>query len=309
MNRDFQWMPDQASTLAPQVDHLYYFLVAVTVFFTVLIFVMIVYLGLKYRRKSEVMPALVHGNLKLEVAWTIVPLMFVIVMFVWGASLFVRMSKPPDTAMDIYIVGKQWMWYAQHPSGAKENNSLHVPVGKPIKLTMASQDVIHSFYIPAFRVKQDVIPGRYSYEWFTPTAVGEYHLFCAEYCGTGHSQMVGTVYVMDPAKYQAWLSGAPREEPMEKSGERLFTQYGCATCHGQQGPTMAGLFGSERTLADGSKVIADKDYLRESILNAPAKLVAGFPPIMPSYRGQLNEEQVSQLIVYIKSLKTPERNY
>ncbi|CAN5569270.1 cytochrome c oxidase subunit II [soil metagenome] len=309
MNEGFQFMPDQASSVAPQVDHLYYFLIAVTVFFTVLIFVLIVYLGLKYRRKSEAMPPHVHGNMKLEIAWTIVPMILVIVMFVWGASLFVQMSRPPANAMDIYIVGKQWMWFAQHPSGPRENNELHVPVGKPIKLTMASQDVIHSFFIPAFRVKQDVIPGRYSYEWFTPTAVGEYHLFCAEYCGKGHSQMIGKIVVMDEAKYQAWLSGSTGDEPMARAGERLFSKYSCATCHGQQGPTMAGLYGAQRTLTDGSKVVADDAYLRESILNAPAKLVAGYPPIMPSYRGQLTEEQIAQLIVYIKSLKVPQRNY
>ena len=309
MNTDFQIVPDQASTLAPQVDYLYYFLTAVTVFFTALIFLLIVYLGLKYRRKSEAMPAEVHGHMGLELAWTFIPLVFVTIMFGWSATLFVRMSRVPDNAMDIYIVGKQWMWYAQHPSGMKENNELHVPLGQPIKLTMASQDVIHSFFIPAFRIKQDVIPGRYSYQWFTPSKVGEYHLFCAEYCGKDHARMGGKVIVMEPAKYQAWLSGATRDESMEAAGQRLFAQYGCATCHGQLGPTMAGLYGSERTMTDGTRVIADDAYLREAILNAPAKLVAGFQPIMPSFRGQLTEEQVTQLIVYIKSLKRPERNY
>lgn len=309
MNPDFQWMPDQASTVAPQVDRLYYFLAGVTVFFTALIFLMIVFLGLKYRRKSEAMPPLVHGNLSLELAWTFIPLVIVMVIFGWGATLYVRMSRPPEAAMDIYIVGRQWMWFAQHPSGARENNELHVPVGKPIKLTMASQDVIHSFYIPAFRQKQDVIPGRYSYLWFTPTQVGEYRLFCAEYCGKDHSRMIGRIVVMEPAKYQEWLSGSPRDESMERAGERLFTRYQCNTCHGQLGPTMAGLYGSERTLTDGRKVTADDEYLRRSILNAPAEIVAGFNPIMPSYRGQLTDEQVNQLIVYIRSLKRPERNY
>jgi cytochrome c oxidase subunit 2 len=309
MNPDFQWMPDQASTLAPEIDHLYYFLNGITAFFTVLIFVMIVYLGLKYRRKSEAMPPLVHGNFSLEMVWTLIPVVVVMVLFGWSSALFVRMSRPPASAMDIYIVGKQWMWFAQHPSGVRENNELHVPIGKPIKLTMASQDVIHSFFIPAFRQKQDVIPGRYSYLWFTPTTVGEYHLFCAEYCGKDHSRMVGRVVVMEPAKYQAWLSGSRQDESMERAGERLFSQYQCNTCHGQLGPTMAGLYGSERTFTDGSKAVADDAYLRESILNAPARIVAGFNPIMPSYRGQLTDEQVNQLIVYIKSLKRPERNY
>jgi cytochrome c oxidase subunit 2 len=302
-------MPEQGSNLAPQIDHLYYFLNAVTAFFTLLIFVMIVYLGLKYRRKSEAMPAAVPNNMKLELTWTIVPSLIVMGLFTWGAGLYVHMSKPPENAMDIYVIGRQWMWHLQHPSGPREINELHVPIGRPVKLTMTSQDVIHSFFIPAFRIKQDVLPGRYSYQWFTPTKVGEYHLFCAEYCGAQHSGMIGRVVVMDEAGYQSWLAGSPKDEPMFKAGERLFRQFGCATCHGQQAPTMAGLYLSERQLVDGSKVTADESYLRESILNASAKIVAGYPPIMPSYRGQISEEQLSQLIDYIKSSKTPARDY
>lgn len=309
MNERFQMMPEQASNLAHQVDHLYYFLGAVTAFFTLLIFVMIVYLGLKYRRRSEKMPPNVHGSMKLELAWTIIPLLITMVMFAWGAKLYVKMSQPPTNALEVYVIGKQWMWMLQHPSGPRENNELHVPVGRPIKLTMTSQDVIHSFYVPAFRVKQDVVPGRYSYQWFTPTQVGEYHLFCAEYCGAQHSGMIGKVVVMEESKYQAWLSGSVQDIPMYKAGEKLFTQYGCATCHGQQAPTMSGLYASQVKLADGSTVVADEAYLRESILNAPAKVVAGYPPIMPSFRGQLSEEQIAQLIDYIKSLKTPGRDY
>jgi cytochrome c oxidase subunit 2 len=308
MNK-FELFPEQASSIAPQVDYLYFFLCAVTVFFTALIFVLVVYLGLKYRRKSEAMPPAVHGNMKLELLWTIIPTIIVMVMFFWSAAVYVRMTRIPDDAMEIYVIGKQWMWKIQHPSGPREINTLHVPIGKPVKLTMTSQDVIHSFYIPAFRVKQDVLPGRYSYQWFTATKPGEYHLFCAEYCGTQHSGMIGKVIAMPPAEYEAWLSGVVKDETLDKAGARLFEQYGCAACHGQQAPTMAGLYMSQRKLTDGTTVVADDKYLRESILNASAKVTEGYPPIMPSYRGQLTEEQLVQIIEYIKSLKTPQRNY
>jgi cytochrome c oxidase subunit II len=310
MDQSFRLLPEQASEVAHQVDWLYFYLWAITAFFTLLIFVLVVYLGLKYRRKSEVMPAKVGTDMRLEIAWTIIPLVIVMTIFVWGAGLYVKMSRWPNNAMEVYIVGKQWMWKAQHPSGPREINELHVPVGRPVKLTMTSQDVIHSYYIPAFRVKQDVLPGRYSYQWFTPTKVGEYHLFCAEYCGTLHSGMIGKVVVMEQSAYQSWLSGAVQAQgSTSNAGAKLFADYGCATCHGQQAPTMAGLYGSKVTLADGSTVTADDEYLRESILNASAKIVQGFPPIMPSFRGQLSEEQIVQMIEYIKSLKVPERNY
>jgi len=309
MDDRFRLMPEQASSIAHQVDHLYFFVLGVGVFFTILIFLMIVYLGLKYRRKSEAMPARIIGNMKLELIWTLIPFVISMVMFVWGARLFVKISKPPAGAMEVYVVGKQWMWHIQQPSGPREINELHVPVGRPVKLTMTSLDTIHSFFIPAFRVKQDVVPGRYSYQWFTPTKVGEYHLFCTEYCGAQHSGMIGRIVVMDEASYQAWLAGSTKDLPMFKAGEQLFVRYGCATCHGQQGPTMAGLYGSARHFTDGTSAIADDAYLRESILDAPAKIVVGYAPIMPSYRGQLNEEQISQLIEYIKGLKSPQRNY
>ena len=305
----FRLFPEQASNLAPQVDYLYYFLWTITVFFTVLFFVLICYLGLKFRRKSEAMPPAVHGPLSLELTWTVIPLVVVLVIFVWSTAVYVRMSRVPADAMEMYVIGRQWMWKVQHPAGPREINEMHVPLGRPIKLTMTSQDVIHSYFIPAFRVKQDVLPGRYSYLWFTPTKLGEYHLFCAEYCGTQHSGMVGKVIVMEPAKYEAWLSGKVQDEPLEQAGARLFTQYGCATCHGLNAPTMAGLYMTERRLADGTTAVADDQYLRESILNAPAKVVEGYPPIMPSYRGQLSEDQLVQMIQYIKNLKTPQRNY
>jgi len=233
------------------------------------------------------------------------------VIFVWGGWLYFKLSTPPAGSMEIYAIGKQWMWKFEHPNGTREISELHVPVGRDVKMIMTSQDVIHSFFVPAFRIKNDVIPGneRYSVAWFNANKAGEYHLFCAEYCGAQHSGMIGRVVVMDEAGYQSWLAGSPKDEPMFKAGERLFRQFGCATCHGQQAPTMAGLYLSERQLVDGSKVTADESYLRESILNASAKIVAGYPPIMPSYRGQISEEQLSQLIDYIKSSKTPARDY
>jgi cytochrome c oxidase subunit II len=214
------------------------------------------------------------------------------------------METPPKDAMEISIVGKQWMWKAQHPEGPREINSLHIPVGRPIKLTMTSQDVIHSFFIPAFRVKQDVLPGKYTSEWFTPSKVGTYHLFCAEYCGAQHSGMIGTITVMEPAEYQAWLSGTTANISMEASGKMLFSKNQCDTCHGQRAPTLSGIYGRKTLLADGSTVIADENYLRESILQPNAKMVAGYPPLMPTYQGQLTEEQITELIAYMKSLQT-----
>ena len=226
------------------------------------------------------------------------------VMFAWGAKLYVTIERPPADAMIIHVIGKQWMWKLQHPEGAQEINTLHIPVGRPVKLIMTSQDVIHSFYVPAFRTKQDVVPGRYTNEWFQATRSGRYHLFCAEYCGAQHSGMIGEVVAMEPADYQAWLAGTPPDVPPAVAGEKLFYQYNCQTCHGQRAPTLAGLYNRRVQLTDGSTVLADDDYLRESIINPPAKIVAGYPStIMPTYQGMLTEEQILDLISYIKSLK------
>jgi cytochrome c oxidase subunit 2 len=204
-------------------------------------------------------------------------------------------------------MGKQWMWKAQHPLGKSEINMLHVPVNQPVKLIMTSQDVIHSFYIPAFRVKKDVLPGRYTELWFEATKTGEYHLFCAEYCGTEHSQMIGSVVVMEQLEYERWLSGNVAGESMAAAGQRLFEQRGCASCHAgtsdARGPALAGLFGKEVQLEDGRTVTADESYLRESILNPQAKVVAGYSPVMPTFEGQISEEGLLQLVAYIKSLE------
>ena len=204
--------------------------------------------------------------------------------------------------MSFNVIGKQWMWQVQHPTGVREINALHVPTGKPVRLLMISEDVIHDFGMPAFRMKQDVLPGRYTSEWFEPTTPGEYHLFCDQYCGSEHSKMVGTITVMEPAQYRQWLEGRPADVSPRAAGEKLFAQYGCVTCHAARAPTMAGLYGRQVDLEGGGSLVADENYLRESILYPSAKITKGYPPIMPSFRGQLTEEQVMDLVIYIKSV-------
>jgi cytochrome c oxidase subunit 2 len=304
---EFKLFPVQASTLAPEVDHLLYFLLAITVFFTLLIFGAILYFAIRYRRRSEnELPHVVHGGYTLEILWSVIPFGLTMVMFTWGASIFFKASRPPDNAMQIYAVGKQWMWKLEHMEGVREINELHVPIGRPVRVTMASEDVIHSFFVPAFRTKQDVVPGRYSTVWFTPTKVGKYHLFCAEYCGTRHSGMIGWVYVMEPQDYQKWLSGGSSEGSLAENGKLLFEQLACSNCHKDDNsgrcPSLVGIFGKEVPLAGGAKVKADEAYLRESILQPQAKVVAGYEPVMPTFTGLVNEDQVVQLLEYIKSL-------
>ena len=227
-------------------------------------------------------------------------------MFVWGAAVFFRITRPPANAIEIYVTAKQWMWKIQHTDGHREMNELHVPVGQPVRLTMASEDVIHSFFVPAFRFKRDVVPGRFSTAWFEATRPGRYHLFCAEFCGTRHSGMIGWVYAMRPADYQAWLSGGSAGETLAAAGAKRFQEQACNTCHGEQtgarGPSLVGLFGKPVRMQSGQTVVADEAYLRESITNPQARLVEGYPPIMPTYQGLISEEGLLQLIAYIKSL-------
>src|ERR1039458_505960 len=272
---DFQFLPEQASTLAPEVDHLLYFLLAVTVFFTVLIFGAIFYFAIRYRRRSaNEMPerAQAHNGYTLEIVWSVIPFGITLVMFTWGASVFFTASRPPKDALQIYAVGKRWMWKLEHSEGQREINELHIPLGRAVRLTMASEDVIHSFFVPAFRTKQDVVPGRYTSTWFTPTKVGKYHLFCAEFCGTRHSGMVGWIYVMEPQDYQTWLSGGASEGSLAENGKKLFEQLACNNCHKEdntgRGPTLIGLFGKQVQLAGGGTVKADEAYFRESIFLA-----------------------------------------
>jgi len=307
MFTNFPFFPQAASEQAGQIDALYFFLVAVTAFFTALIALMVVVFAVKFHRKhdDEVGEA-IHGSLALELLWTIIPLGITMVMFVWGAQVFFHMTRAPKGAMEIYIVGKQWMWKAQHMDGSREINELHVPIGRPVKLIMGSEDVIHSFFIPDFRVKADVIPGRLNTMWFTATKPGRYHLFCTQYCGTKHSAMIGWVTAMAPAEYEAWLGGGGAGGTMADSGAKLFQDLACATCHlenGQgRGPVLKGAYGKPVTLQTGQTVTVDDAYIRESVLNPQAKVVAGFQPIMPTFQGLVTEEQLLQLIAYVKSL-------
>ena len=305
----FPLRPEQASTIAEGIDNLYYFLTAIDLFFTAIIFLTIFYFMIRYRRRSQQeTPAQIEGSLPLEILWSIVPLVLVVVTFVWSTSLFIRNARPPEASTEIFVIGKQWMWQLQHPEGVREINELHVPVGRPIKLTMTSEDVIHDFFIPAFRVKKDVVPGKYTSLWFQATKTGQYHLFCAQYCGVSHALMRGEVIVMEPQDYERWLSGSKKENSMAASGARLYDQYACITCHGAgKGPAFNDLYMSKVRLQDGSTVTADETYLRESILFPSAKLVEGYPAIMPTYKGQLTEEQILQFIAYIKSLGSAER--
>jgi len=306
------FFPPAASTIATEVDLLYLFITAVSAFFVVLVAALVVIFAVKFRRRHpDEVGAPIHGSLAAELTWTFVPLVLSLVMFFWGADLFFRISRPPVDAMEMYVVGKQWMWKVQHPDGTREINQMHVPAGRNIRLTLGSEDVIHDYAIPAFRVRTDVVPGRLVTMWFNATKPGTYHLFCAEYCGTNHSGMIGEVIVMEPDAYEAWLSGgtAGPAVPPAQAGEELFNQNACATCHTGQpnaiGPDLAGIFGSERALADGRTVLADDNYLRESIMVPLAKVRAGYQPVMPPFQGLINEEQLMQLIAYVKSL-TPD---
>jgi cytochrome c oxidase subunit 2 len=302
--------PDAASTTASQVDALYIFLIALSVFFSVLIFTCVFVFAIRFRRRSEdERPAAIMGSVALELAWSLVPLGIVAVIFFWSARLFFEINRVPPDAMEVYVVGKRWMWKVQHLTGQREINELHVPVGVPVRLMLTSEDVIHSFFVPAFRVKKDALPGRYTHLWFQATRTGTYHLFCAEYCGTKHSGMIGSVTVMEPADFQAWLSGGAAGQSLAGAGEKLFQELGCSTCHRAdtlaRGPNLEGLFGGPVRLSDGNTLTADESYIRESIVTPSAKVVQGFQPIMPTYQGLVAEEGLMQLVAYVRSLQRP----
>jgi cytochrome c oxidase subunit II len=303
------FMPDSASTFAPEVDALYFYLSGVTLFFTFLISGVLIFFVIKYRRRSPYeIPRPVAGSHKLETIWSVIPFVIALSMFGWGAKVYFDQVKPPRNANEIYVVGKQWMWKIQHTTGQREINELHVPVGRKVKLIMTSEDVIHSFYIPAFRIKTDVLPGRYTIEWFEATKPGTYHLFCAEYCGMNHSGMIGSIVVMEPTAYDNWLSGNSSQQAPAVAGKQLYQSLGCASCHGAEGeggrgPALVGLFGKQVFLLNGQTVTADEAYIRESIENPQAKLVNGFGPIMPTFQGQITPEQLIQITAYIKSLQ------
>jgi cytochrome c oxidase subunit 2 len=309
MKSTFPLFPDSASTLSGHVDALYIVWGLVSVFFTLLIAGLIVFFMSRYRRRHpEEVGADERAGIWLEILWSVVPLAIMLVMFAWGTRVFFQLYRPPADAVEYTAIGKQWMWKVQHPEGQREINSLHIPVGQSIRVKLASEDVIHSFYIPAFRIKQDAVPGRYTSLWFRATKPGVYHLFCAEYCGTEHSRMIGSVVVMEPRDYEAWMAGGTGGKSMVASGTDLFTSLACVTCHRaapgvtQRGPSLEGVFGSQVRLADGRSVVADDNYVRESILNPTAKVVAGYDPVMPTFQGQVTEEQLTQLIAYVRSL-------
>jgi len=302
--------PEQASSFAANVDALYFFLIGVSMFFTILIGALIIVFVLRFRRRSDSeRPEEIHGHTGLEIFWTAVPLVLVMIMFFWGAAIFYKQFRPPADAMEILVTGKQWMWKMQHPTGKSEINDLHIPLGRPVRLTMTSEDVIHSMYIPAFRAKADVVPGKYTSVWFKPTKPGRFHLFCTEYCGAEHSLMKGWVYVLPAEEYDLWAAGEDGDmaemTPVE-AGERLFNNLGCAVCHnpasGALGPYLSGRFGTNIRFNDGTTVVVDEDYIRESILYPMAKVVEGYQPIMPTYQGQVNELQLMHLVAYIRSL-------
>src|SRR5229473_1325294 len=300
--------PEQASSVAIQVDAFYLFLVLITTFFSLLIALLILFFIIRYRQRPDREAEQIHGSTLLEIVWTVIPLGISIVIFIWGAVLYYHIENPPADALEVYGVAKQWMWKFQHPGGQREINALHVPTGRPVKVTLISQDVIHDFFVPAFRVKMDVLPNRYTYTWFTPTVPGTYHLFCSQYCGTKHSGMVGEVTVMKPEDYAEWLASGKAEGSLAAQGEKLFQEFGCTTCHrpdsGARGPNLQGLYGRPVRLTDNRVVVADDNYIRESILNPNAKIVSGFQPIMPTFQGVVKEDDLVQLIAYIKSMPT-----
>ena len=305
--------PERASTIANEVDALYFFLVGLSVVMSVLIATLVVSFAIKFhRRHRDEVGAQVHGGLMLELAWTVVPFVIAMIIFFWGAKVYFVMASPPPETLNIYVVGKQWMWKAQHLTGQREINQLHVPVGRPVKLIMTSEDVIHNFSIPAMRVKADVIPGRFVQIWFEPTTPGTYQIFCAEYCGTQHSRMTGQVVVMEANAYQTWLSGGTAEGSLASTGEKLFADLACNTCHRPdsrgRGPVLQNLYGHPVQLLDGTVVTADENYLRESILTPAAKVTAGYQPVMPAFQGLVSEEQLLALIEYVKSLSTQQEN-
>lgn len=308
--------PEQASTTAQHVDALFFFLCAVCGTMAVLIAGLVLFFAFKYHRRAEdERTPRILGNNALEWFWTITPLFVFLVMFVWGATIYTAVAEPPPDAPEIFVVGKQWMWKIQHPDGQREINELHIPVDRPVKLTLTSEDVIHDFFVPAFRTKIDVIPGRYVRTWFQPTKTGRFHLFCAQYCGTSHSNMVGTVVVMERDEYRDWLDSQEATGSLADQGRQLFLKFQCITCHSSdaeaRAPVLEGLYGRTVSLRDGRRAVADDAYLRESILYPEEKIVQGWEPIMPTFKGQVTEEDLIKLLSYIKSLKvgkTPVRN-
>jgi cytochrome c oxidase subunit 2 len=300
--------PREASTIAPYSDALYFFLLLITVIGLVLVGALIFGFSIRYRKEKHPVAIQVEGSTLLEATWTIIPLALFLVAWIWGALLYFRIYNPPTNAMNIYVVGKQWMWKAEHAGGQHEINALHVPTGRPVQLTMISQDVFHSFSIPDFRIKREVIPGRYTTVWFEATTPGTYHIFCTQYCGTNHSAMIGEVTALSPDDYLKWTQESTSGTSLAQNGERLFASMGCNACHSggaaARGPNLAGVYGSKLQLTSGSEVLVNDAYLRDAILNPSQHITAGYAPIMPTYQGQISEDGLIDLVEFIKSMQS-----
>jgi cytochrome c oxidase subunit II len=306
----YHWLPFWPSTAAVQgivVNNLYIAELGISGLILLTVIGMMLSFCIRYRRGSNASRAnLVQKTWHFEIGWTVGTLVGFLVLFVWGVSIYIWLYQPPPGQIEIFVVGKQWMWKFQHPGGQREIDALHVPVGTTVRLVLASQDVIHSFFIPAFRIKHDVVPGTYETLWFKATETGVYQLECSEYCGTQHAHMRGAVTVMTPAAYARWLTNEGVNRSLAVQGEAVFRKYGCSGCHGANStvhaPSLVGLYGSLVHLQDGTTVKADERYLRDCILEPRTFTVAGYPPIMPSFSGQIGEDDLLKVIAYIQSL-------
>ncbi|HZS85647.1 MAG TPA: cytochrome c oxidase subunit II [Stellaceae bacterium] len=303
--------PDTASNTAVTVNTLAIGLFAVSAFICLVVYALILLFAFRYRRGGSADRShRVKKSWHWEIGWTSATLIAFLVLFVWGAGAYLWLYQPPANAGDeIYVVGKQWMWKVEHPGGQREIDALHVPLGRPIRLVLTSQDVIHSFFIPDFRIKHDVLPGQYETMWFTATKKGEFRIECTQFCGTQHAEMGGWVTVMDPADYQRWLNDQGAEPDLARQGEALFRQLGCSGCHGANStvhaPSLAGIYGKPVQLEGGRSEIVDDRYIHDCIMLPRTERVAGYPPIMPTFAGQIGEEDVLKLVAYIKSLGNP----
>jgi cytochrome c oxidase subunit 2 len=303
--------PIEASTLAPEVDLLFYALLAFSFGLGLFLTILVIGYSVKYRRGSKAdRSGTRRRHIVLEVSWTSATALMALGIFVWGAWLFLQRDHPPPGALEIAGTGKQWMWIFEHANGRREINELHVPLGQPVVVRLSSEDVIHSLFVPAFRMKMDAVPGRTTQLWFQATRAGTYDLFCAEYCGTQHSGMRGYVDVMQPQDFAQWLASGPTQESLTEQGQTLFRALGCSGCHGPSAtvhaPELENLYGHPVGLTRGQTVIADEAYLRDSILQPKKDVVGGFDPIMPSFQGLITEDDLMKLIAYIKSLSTAE---
>jgi len=299
--------PTAASTTAAKVDDIYFLLLAFSAFILALVFLPMIFFLFRYRHGNKACrKPLKLSTYRIEITWTIIPTILAMGFFAWGADVYFYQEVPPANALQINVIGKQWMWKIQHQEGNREINEIHVPVDRAVKLTLASEDVIHSLFIPAFRVKQDVVPGRFLTEWFKPTRIGAYHFYCSEYCGADHAEMQGTVYVMSPADYEDWLEHGKPRDTLAQAGEHLFRELGCSGCHvnspAVHAPPLEGLYGKLVPQSDGTFARADDQYIRDAILLPASLKVAGYQPVMPTFEGRVNEEQLLELVAYIKSL-------